>query len=158
MPSASCDGVLSRSVSQVGIASAARRANSRFVTAWIYRLPATKLSTQGRGRGCQSTAGVQTYDRVEEALCIRKFVRLRIDRVDSPRQPRPPDSLPIVGRLDPGRSFTPWSSVGWLGCQSTMEISGVMVTLRARELPTGEVATDCSHICWRVASSASAWT
>ena len=41
MPSASCDGVLSRSVSPVGIASAARRANSRPVTAWIYRLRAT---------------------------------------------------------------------------------------------------------------------
>ena len=25
----------------------------------------------------------------------------------------------------------------------------MMVTLRARELPTGEVATDCSQICWR---------
>ena len=45
---------------------------------------------------------------------------------------------------------------GW--GQSTTEISGVMVTLRARELPTGEVATERSQIAWRVASSASAWT
>ena len=42
--------------------------------------------------------------------------------------------------------------------QSTTEISGVMVTLRARELPTGEVATERSQMAWRVASSASAWT
>ena len=41
MPSASCDGVFSRSVSPVGVAIAACRANSRPVKALIYRLRAT---------------------------------------------------------------------------------------------------------------------
>ena len=87
MPSASCDGVLSRSVSPVGVASAARRANSRSVTAWIYRLRATTLNKAGRLVAAHGAPGRRLWQRNFYERVVRSeedMDRIRVYIRDNP--------------------------------------------------------------------------